>query len=123
MVHPSSEDRGDERTDELRVRGVTVGERLREAEYGFERPLSLVYQPGTPALVRRSHRVLSDAVVEPVVELIELLDVEYSKLSYHLKILREAGLVIADREGNYVTYRPTDRGEDVIEIVLDLCSA
>lgn len=57
-----------------------------------------------------------------VCDLVELFDIEYSKLSYHLKKLKEAGLVTADRDGNYVTYRPTDHGEDVIEIVLDLCS-
>jgi ArsR family transcriptional regulator len=56
-----------------------------------------------------------------VCDLVELVDMEYSKLSYHLKQLKEAGLVTANRDGNYVTYRPTDHGEDVIEIVLDLC--
>lgn len=56
-----------------------------------------------------------------VCDLVELFDIEYSKLSYHLKKLKEAGLVTADRDGNYVTYSPTDRGEDVIEIVRTLC--
>lgn len=57
-----------------------------------------------------------------VCDLVELFDVDYSKLSYHLKVLREAGLVETSRDGNYVTYRPTESGDDVIEIVLDLCS-
>jgi len=56
-----------------------------------------------------------------VCDLVELFDIEYSKLSYHLKKLKEADLVEADRDGNYVTYRPTDRGEDVIEIVRSVC--
>jgi ArsR family transcriptional regulator len=56
-----------------------------------------------------------------VCDLVALFDVEYSKLSYHLQVLKEAGLVTADREGNYVTYAPTDRGDEVIEIVRDLC--
>ena len=56
-----------------------------------------------------------------VCDLVELFDIEYSKLSYHLKKLKEADLVEADRDGNYVTYRPTDRGEDVIEIVRSMC--
>ncbi|MFB6113735.1 MAG: ArsR/SmtB family transcription factor [Halodesulfurarchaeum sp.] len=57
-----------------------------------------------------------------VCDLVELFDIEYSKLSYHLKVLKDAGLVTANRDGNYVTYRPTESGEDVIDIVLDLCS-
>jgi ArsR family transcriptional regulator len=56
-----------------------------------------------------------------VCDLVELFDMEYSKLSYHLKKLKEADLVTADRDGNYVTYRPTERGEDVIEIVRSMC--
>jgi ArsR family transcriptional regulator len=56
-----------------------------------------------------------------VCDLIAIFDVGYSKLSYHLQVLKTAGLVVADREGNYVTYSPTDRGEEVIEIVRDLC--
>lgn len=58
-----------------------------------------------------------------VCDLVELFDIEYSKLSYHLNVLKEAGLVTANRDGNYVTYRPTESGEDVIDIVLDLCSS
>ncbi|MFW5965716.1 MAG: ArsR/SmtB family transcription factor [Halodesulfurarchaeum sp.] len=56
-----------------------------------------------------------------VCDLVELFDVEYSKLSYHLKQLREAGLVETDRSGNFVTYRPTERGEEVIEVLERLC--
>lgn len=52
-----------------------------------------------------------------VCDLVEILDIEYSKLSYHLKKLKEAQFVTANRDGNYVTYCPTDRGEDVIEII------
>ena len=52
-----------------------------------------------------------------VCDLVEIFDIEYSKLSYHLKVLKEAGLVTADRDGNYVTYRPTACGEDVIEVI------
>jgi ArsR family transcriptional regulator len=52
-----------------------------------------------------------------VCDLVELFDIEYSKLPYHLKKLKETDLVTADRDGNYVTYRPTERGEGVVEIV------
>jgi ArsR family transcriptional regulator len=45
--------------------------------------------------------------------LAEILDVEQSLLSHHLKVLREAGLVVADREGKAVLYRvaPTTKVE------------
>jgi ArsR family transcriptional regulator len=53
--------------------------------------------------------------------MVEVFDVEYSKLSYHLKVLKEAGLVAAERDGNYVTYRPTDLGDEVVDVVRDIC--
>jgi len=52
-----------------------------------------------------------------VCDLVAMFDIEYSKLSYHLKVLKEAGLVTADRDGNYVTYRPTECGEDVVDVI------
>lgn len=55
-----------------------------------------------------------------VCDLVEIFDIEYSKLSYHLKKLKEADLVTANREGNYVTYRPTEHGKEVIEIIRNI---
>jgi ArsR family transcriptional regulator len=52
-----------------------------------------------------------------VCDLVAIFDIEYSKLSYHLKVLKDAGLVTADRDGNYVTYQPTACGEDVIDVI------
>lgn len=54
-----------------------------------------------------------------VCDLVELFEMEYSKLSYHLKQLREAGLVAADREGNYVTYDLTPTGRQAAEGLLE----
>ena len=45
-----------------------------------------------------------------VCDLVEIFDLDYSKLSYHLKQLRDAGLVRTDRDGNYVTYELTELG-------------
>ena len=39
-----------------------------------------------------------------VSEIIEALDVEPTLLSHHLKILRDAQLIVGIREGRYVTY-------------------
>lgn len=67
-------------------------------------------------------KVLSDktrlAVMECLMEqpshvgnLAEILDVEQSLLSHHLKVLREAGLVIADRDGKAVLYKAAPETE------------
>lgn len=50
-----------------------------------------------------------------VCDLVEIFDLEYSKLSYHLKQLRDAGVVRTDRDGNYVTYELTERGRAAAE--------
>ncbi|MFW6082973.1 MAG: ArsR/SmtB family transcription factor [Chloroflexota bacterium] len=44
-----------------------------------------------------------------VTELAEALDVPQPTVSYHLKILRERGLVTAEPHGTTVTYSVTDR--------------
>lgn len=43
--------------------------------------------------------------------LVELMNCEYSKLSYHLKLLREAGLIDCTQDGNFLIYHLTESGE------------
>ena len=43
----------------------------------------------------------------------ELLNCEYSKLSYHLKLLKEAGLIEYTKEGNFLLYHLTEYGRKV----------
>ncbi|MBE0517221.1 MAG: winged helix-turn-helix transcriptional regulator [Methanophagales archaeon] len=43
--------------------------------------------------------------------LVELMNCEYSKLSYHLKVLKEAGLIDCTKEGNFLIYHLTEFGE------------
>lgn len=45
---------------------------------------------------------------------VELLDCEYSKLSYHLKALKEAGLVESRPEGTFLIYSLTEFGRAVL---------
>ena len=45
----------------------------------------------------------------------QLLDMPDSKLSYHLGVLKEVGLVLSKREGSYVIYELTDKGLKVLE--------
>ncbi len=43
--------------------------------------------------------------------LVELMNCEYSKLSYHLKLLKEAGLIDCTQDGNFLIYHLTESGE------------
>ena len=45
-----------------------------------------------------------------VCELLEEIDIAPNLLSYHLKVLREAGLVEASRRGRWVDYALADEG-------------
>ena len=42
--------------------------------------------------------------------LVELMDCEYSRLSYHLGVLKKAGLVESTKEGNFLIYHLTEFG-------------
>ncbi len=44
-----------------------------------------------------------------------LMRQKYSKISYHLKLLKAAGLVASDKEGNFLIYRLTDLGKEVLK--------
>lgn len=63
-----------------------------------------------------SFRALSDQIRLEIIELLrdkelcvceicEKLDLKQSKLSFHLKILKEAGLIIGTQEGRWIYYR------------------
>lgn len=54
---------------------------------------------------------------------VELLDCEYSKLSYHLKVLKEAGLVECRPEGTFLIYRLSGFGRAVLENMLTLAKS
>ncbi len=49
--------------------------------------------------------------------LVDVLGVEYSNLSYHLKVLRTAGLVSHERDGNFAEYALTARGREMARLV------
>ena len=60
-------------------------------------------------------RVLFALSVQPmcVCLLVAMTGYAYSKMSYHLSVLKEGGLVCARQEGNYLIYYPTDLGRRV----------
>jgi len=46
--------------------------------------------------------------------LVALMKIKYSKLSYHLKILKKAGLVESEKRKNFLIYRLTGLGRKVL---------
>jgi DNA-binding transcriptional ArsR family regulator len=52
--------------------------------------------------------------------LVELMDCEYSKLSYHLRMLKRAGLVECTKEGNFLIYHLTEYGGKMLTSVEEL---
>jgi ArsR family transcriptional regulator len=58
-----------------------------------------------------------------VCELTEALEMAQSKLSFHLKGLKDAGLVLDRKEGRWVYYRLNpDRVEEVAGLLTDCCA-
>jgi len=49
--------------------------------------------------------------------LVELMDCEYSKLSYHLRLLKKAGLIDSTQDGNFLIYHLTEFGKEMLERV------
>lgn len=48
--------------------------------------------------------------VRPLCVIKEVLSIADSKLSYHLSVLKEAGLIVGEAQENWIIYRLTDEG-------------
>ena len=66
-----------------------------------------------------------DGGTQPTVsEMVALTGLSQSRVSQHLALLREAGVVAPDRQGQQVRYRLVDaRVRAVMEALCDLCDA
>lgn len=49
--------------------------------------------------------------------LVELMECEYSRLSYHLRVLKEAGLIDCTQDGTFLIYRLTELGEEKVKVL------
>ena len=47
----------------------------------------------------------------------ELVGMPDSKLSYHLNILKESGLILGKRQGSWIIYYPTEKGKAASELI------
>jgi len=50
--------------------------------------------------------------------LVELTGLQYSALSYHLKQLKDAGLIASKKEGTYLIYKLTSKGRSFQKLIL-----
>ncbi|WP_035985664.1 ArsR/SmtB family transcription factor [Leptolyngbya sp. KIOST-1] len=86
--------------------------------------MSPTLQTDSSATTLAKFKALSDPLRLAVIELLrsqemcvcdlrDRMDIAQSKLSFHLKTLREAGLIAARQEGRWIYYRlnPTEFGE------------
>lgn len=53
-----------------------------------------------------------------VCDLLEVIGVAANLLSYHLRVLRDAGLVKASRRGRWVDYRLAPQGLDALRVAI-----
>lgn len=47
----------------------------------------------------------------------EMLDISDSKLSYHLTVLKDAGLIEGNKQGSWIIYHPTKLGKNMAGII------
>jgi ArsR family transcriptional regulator len=73
---------------------------------------------------RNRLRILKMLEVRPmaVCEVREVLGLSMSTVSRHLAILREAGLILDDKDGKWIIYRPNDEKTPAMESLLHLLS-
>lgn len=75
-------------------------------------------------LCRMGMSDLDDGLRPTVGEMVELTGLSQSRVSQHLALLRESGVVAPQREGTTVRYRLLDpRIRAVMEVLCDLCEA
>jgi len=82
---------------------------------------TLLPSPERISEISATHHALSDPVRVSILHLLavqplcvcvirECIGISGSKLSYHLNIMKENGLITADQQGNWIIYRITAKG-------------
>ena len=89
------------------------------------RVLKLLANPERLRMLCRMGMGDMDGGTQPTVsEMVALTGLSQSRVSQHLALLREAGVVAPDRQGQQVRYRLVDaRVRAVMEALCDLCDA
>ena len=109
---------------------MTLPENVQQAiaeKGGMENLLLCIPDEDTLSASADIYRALSDTIRLKILHLLtagtlcvcvikEVLQIADSKLSYHLTILKKAGLISAEQQGNWVLYTLTEKGEAVLGI-------
>ncbi len=100
----------------LRIRGPKAKEPAKKAQKeDFAETAQLFKCLGDPCRVKIIE-LLSEREL-CVFEFVDMLGFQYSAVSYHLKMLKELGIVQAYERGNFMVYSLTDKGETVHEFI------
>ena len=76
--------------------------------------------------ISATHHALSDPVRITILYLLEIqplcvcvikecIGIAGSKLSYHLNIMKESGLIDSEQQGNWIIYRLTEKGKKYVK--------
>lgn len=90
--------------------GGGIGELLKKVEDEKIEEQSQIYKALSNE-VRLKILTLLDEQELCVCLLKEMLEMKDSKLSYHLSVLKDEGLIEGEREANFVIYRITEKGK------------
>jgi DNA-binding transcriptional ArsR family regulator len=109
-----------EELQELKVSPYPLNEKTKKAlkkikEFDFNSTSDLFKALADPARVR----IIEALGVRElcVCVLVDVTGLQYSALSYHLKHLKDSGLVSFSKDGNFLIYSLTPRGKAVHEFI------
>jgi ArsR family transcriptional regulator len=86
----------------------------------YQRVMQLILNALCDSTRRAALAIIWDGGEHCVCELMELLDATQSRMSRHMKVLREAGLVVDRRDAQWVRFR---RNPDIAPEITTLISA
>lgn len=90
---------------------------LEMSEEEIQKTSSLFKSLSDPNRIRIIEMLSKDSLYVCIIQ--HLLDgIKYSKLSYHLDVLRKEGVVDSERQGNFVLYFLTPRGRKLSDEIL-----
>ncbi len=50
----------------------------------------------------------------------EMLGISDSKLSYHLAVMKDAGLIVGRKDGSWIIYQPTAKGIELANLIMNM---
>ncbi|MDK2892166.1 metalloregulator ArsR/SmtB family transcription factor [Methanohalophilus sp.] len=82
-------------------------------EESIQKQSKIYYALSSPLRIKILHLLTLNPLCVCLIK--EIVNVQDSKLSYHLSILSDVGLIEGKREGNWIIYYPTEIGKDMVE--------